>query len=96
MKSIKLTILVYVKKSPTIFPMASKHYHHQSKARRTCGNKQYSAAGTRLTSTGEGQLDNDRLWNSIRLSWLNKICPYFEAIGDIIRSDRSYTPYFVS
>ncbi|KAI5803241.1 hypothetical protein EDC01DRAFT_628029 [Geopyxis carbonaria] len=53
-------------------------------------------ARDRLQATGEGQRDDLDKWNSIKLQWLNKLCPQYEAIDDILRRDRSYTLFYVS
>lgn len=59
-------------------------------------------ARARLESTGEGefnlqelQMDGEK-WNNIQQKWLNKMCPYFEELDDILQRDKSYTPYYVS
>lgn len=58
--------------------------------------KKYSKAKERLQSTGEGQRDDVEKWSSIKLSWLDKMCPHYEQIDDILKRDKSITPLFVS
>ncbi|KAH0603954.1 uncharacterized protein H6S33_006985 [Morchella sextelata] len=58
--------------------------------------RKYHKAKERLNSTGEGQRDDKEKWASIKLSWLDKICPHYEQIDDILRRDRAVTPLFVS
>jgi len=58
--------------------------------------KKYRMAQTKLHSTGEGQRYDHELWSSIRLNWLDKLCPYDEAIDDILQRDKSFTPLYVS
>jgi hypothetical protein len=50
----------------------------------------------KLKATGEGQRSDQELWSSIRMNWLDKICPYYEAIDDILQRDKSFTPFYVS
>jgi hypothetical protein len=38
----------------------------------------------RLRFTGEGQREDEDKWQSIRLGWLDKDCPHFEKIEDIL------------
>jgi hypothetical protein len=38
----------------------------------------------RLRSTGKGQREDEDKWQSIRLGWLDKDCPHFEEIEDIL------------
>lgn len=45
----------------------------------------YSEAAKRLRSTGERQRDDEDKWRSIRLGWLDKMCPLFEEIEDILQ-----------
>ena len=58
--------------------------------------KKYRIAQTKLHSTGEGQRYDHELWSSIRTNWLDKLCPYYEAIDDLLQQDKSFTPFYVS
>jgi len=58
--------------------------------------KKYRIAQTKLNSTGEGQRYDSELWCSIRTNWLDKLCPYYEALDDILHRDKSFTPFYVS
>lgn len=58
--------------------------------------KKYRIAQAKLHSTGEGQRYDQDLWSSIRTNWLDKLCPYYEAIDDILQRDKSFTPFYVS
>jgi transposase len=52
---------------------------------------QYSEAAKRLRSTGEGQRDDEDKWRSIRLGWLDKMCPLFEEIEDILHTSSPHS-----
>jgi hypothetical protein len=47
--------------------------------------KKHNTATVRLRSTGEGQRDDMEKWSSIKLSWLDKMCPWYEEIDDILQ-----------
>jgi hypothetical protein len=46
--------------------------------------EKYTKAKERLQSTGEGQREDEDKWRSIRLSWLDAQCPWFEGMEDVL------------
>ncbi|KAI5780790.1 hypothetical protein EDC01DRAFT_633060 [Geopyxis carbonaria] len=56
----------------------------------------YTKAKERLSATGEGQREDEDKWTSIRKTWLDHECPYYEEMDDILRRDKSFTPFYVS
>lgn len=58
--------------------------------------RKYQRAKERLQSTGEGQREDEEKWASIKLGWLNQLCPFYEQIDDILRRDKSVTPLYIS
>ncbi|KAI5803107.1 hypothetical protein EDC01DRAFT_627915 [Geopyxis carbonaria] len=56
----------------------------------------YTKARERLSATGEGQREDEDKWTSIRKTWLDLECPYYEEMDDILRRDKSFTPFYVS
>ncbi|KAI5777439.1 hypothetical protein EDC01DRAFT_635798 [Geopyxis carbonaria] len=56
----------------------------------------YTKAKERLSATGEGQREDEDKWTSIRKTQLDHECPYYEEMDDILRRDKSFTPFYVS
>jgi len=47
--------------------------------------RKYHTTSLRLRSTGEGQRDDVEKWRSIKLGWLDDMCPHYELIDDILQ-----------
>lgn len=58
--------------------------------------KKYQNARDRLNSTGEGQQNDTEKWSNIKLAWLNKLCPFFDQIDEILQKDKAITPPYAS
>ncbi|KAA8894066.1 hypothetical protein FN846DRAFT_895423 [Sphaerosporella brunnea] len=56
----------------------------------------YTKAKERLQSTGEGQREDEDKWRSIRLSWLDDQCPWFEEMEDVLARDKTYCAPYVA
>jgi hypothetical protein len=46
--------------------------------------RKYRKAKNKLASTGEGQRDDLEKWSSIKLAWLDDVCPWYEEMCDIL------------
>lgn len=47
--------------------------------------KKHRAATQKLRATGEGQREDLEKWTSIKMQWLDKLCPYYDAIDDVLQ-----------
>jgi hypothetical protein len=56
--------------------------------------KKHHTATLRLRSTGEGQRKDEDKWAHIKLGWLDKMCPNYELIDDVLQRYGSSCRYY--